>query len=88
MLLDILLGLLQALLSLIEWILPNWKLPEYVIYNLGWLISQMAKYNDLIPVTTLIWCISFVFLFELGLLIVNALGGIISILRGGGKIDV
>lgn len=82
------LTILNFVLQVIVWVMPNWRLPYEITDAFGLIISNLATWNTFIPIETFLYCISFILGFEIAVTIIKVTSGFISLLRGGGNLNV
>ena len=88
MLITLLIYIVSILVEVISFVLPAWGLPDYLIDGALVAINATLFYNSLFPLFEIIKCIILIFGFEVVIILARLVMGLISILRGGGKIDV
>jgi len=88
MIFSIIIYIFIGLLGIINFVIPNWDLPEPVYDVLSSSIASLNGLNFILPVDTILIFISLVLSFEISLLVFRVASGIISIIRGGGRIDI
>jgi len=88
MLIEFLIKIIVSLLSFINFLLPNWKLPETMLV-IPIQFSEFSKgLGYFLPMDEIFSAILLIILFETSVLTFRTITGIVSIIRGGGKIDV
>lgn len=88
MITDIILLLLSKILGLFTWFLPSWALGSSFLDGFSTIVSSAVSFNLFFPVSTVITIIFTVISFEILILIVKASSGLISLIRGGGSVDI
>jgi len=76
------------LLKAFNFIIPNWNLPDVVYTNFIDVMTPFYQLNFLIPVDVLIQMFILFVVFEIVLLTIRLGSGFISLVRGGGAIDI
>jgi len=88
MIMTLLIKTFSALISFMAWLLPGWKLPEYLIEVFVEFIGFILIWRTTLPVETILTCLSIIIGFELALLSTRLILGLFSLLRGGGEIKI
>lgn len=88
MLTDILLSLLTWVLNIASQTFPTFNLPSDIMYNLTILYSKGMTLNYILPLVEIRNWLILILLFETFILIARLVSGVISLVRGGGKIDI
>jgi len=88
MLVDILFAITGVLIKIFNAIIPNWSLPDEMITALSYFGVYISKFNDLFPVADLFVVIGIALAIEIILMLIRWAAGFLSIIRGGGKIDI
>lgn len=84
MIVDLFFAIIGFMLKIIDWLTPNWNLPNNISYAFAIFFDRVIKFNEFFPTIALVKCLSVVFTFNLMIIITNYTVGIISLLRGGG----
>lgn len=69
-------------------LMPSWRLPSEFLYPLENFTQFIALLNGFIPIQEMFSIIIIVIIFESSLFLTKFLLGFLSILRGGGKVDI
>lgn len=88
MIMDILLFILNIFLKLGAILLPSWGIPETYFSAFDTIEVGLKYINGIIPIDVIFNCILFLFSFVVIKLLVKLAIGILSIIRGGGNIDI
>lgn len=88
MIVNILITLIVWLLKIFNAVIPNWDLPSEVYLNAESILTTFYQLNFLIPVDILLQMIILVVVFETVVLLTRIGSGMISLIRGGGHIDI
>lgn len=88
MIFDILLSMFSVLISFFAMLLPNWGIPADVLEGVRYFFQYAFVIDGILPVTTIFICVSTILVFESFILISKLIGGIISIIRGGGDLEI
>lgn len=88
MIIGIVIKLFTFVLNIAIWILPDWALPDLYLSSSHQIILYSQSLNDIFPVTDLLVVMTGLFAFELTIIIAKLTLGAISLLRGGGRVDV
>lgn len=76
------------LMWLVSAVLPSWDLPQGVYDSFDTSINLLLFMNYFFPMRTLMVCILSVFFVYLLKYFIKLIGSFISILRGGGNLDL
>lgn len=76
------------ILGAVAYLLPDWQLPNYIIQSLSEASSHIGLFNEFFPITALFKGLLLIIGFELVMLSVKLISGILSLIRGGGNIDL
>lgn len=88
MIINILLTVIKYFLSMLIWLLPEWDLPPEIFNGINTLYASGLSWNWLFPVETLYQVLTYMIYINLCYLAVKAGAGLLSLLRGGGKLDI
>lgn len=88
MLIEILLSLISYLIRFFAWLLPNWQLPDNITESFKDIISGIFAWDFLFPIVEISQVLFIIITFEITLLTARSIAGIISLIRGGGRIDI
>lgn len=88
MIIEILIKLFSALMGSLSWILPDWRLPELVDTSVNVFYTHVLAWDWLFPFSTMMQIMVTLVLFHSGILFVRGAFGLLSLLRGGGKMDI
>lgn len=76
------------LLKLFNTVIPNWNLPSEMYTQTQSVLTTFYQLNFLIPVDILLQMFILVIVFEMVILIIRMSSGLISLIRGGGTLDI
>jgi len=88
MLVDMLFAVTGVLIKIFNAIIPNWSLPEEMITALSYFGVYISKFNDPCPIADLFVVVGIARSVEIILMLVRWAAGFLSLIRGGGKIDI
>lgn len=88
MLLTIIIELGIFLLTLLGWLLPVWQIPDKFVDAFSWALNLIFQWNGVLPVRSMFYILTVIITFEIMILLVRFIAGFISVIRGGGKVDV
>lgn len=74
--------------NFISWMLPDWILPSRIITTWEGLIVYFNIFNGFFPLATAFNCFLIILAFEIAIIISRMLFGLISLIRGGGSVDI
>ena len=88
MIIGAILWLVSWIVSIIAHLLPQLLLPAYVLEPIKELIAAALKFDGLIPVQTILQCLTFIIAFEIGMFVLKIVIGIFNYVRGTGSIEL
>lgn len=88
MILDLIITFWGGLIAVLDWLLPNWSLPDYMFTFMDETNGIVMMLNGFLPVKAFIICLGLVLSFEGGILLFKLITGFMSLIRGGGKVDI
>lgn len=88
MIIELFMTVYIMLVGLINKVLPDWSFPDAYITSLSNLFVYARSLDELFPMRAIIGVILFSISFEFAYIGYKALSGLISLIRGGGKMDV
>lgn len=88
MLTTLIISIVSVLLTVFSLILPSWALPSYIVNSFTSGIQYIYFLNEFLPLNAIIKSLLIIFSFEVIILSARLVVGLISIVRGGGKIDI
>lgn len=88
MIIGIFIKIISVFLALVSAILPTWQLPSEVIAPFSLIAGYLTILNAYFPIGVLLQCILIALAFEACVLTIRLVLGILSTIRGGGKIDI
>lgn len=88
MIVAILFMIVNFLIKILIFFLPSWNLPAEPFNYLAQGYYTIIQFSDIFPVQTFFIVLSLILTFELFMILARFGAGIISIIRGGGKIDI
>lgn len=88
MIVELLINVADLIASVLAWLLPDWKLPDFLIssYTIGY--NSFMMFNVVLPLVAIFNCLMVFILYYFFLLMSRLAFGLISLIRGGGKIDI
>jgi hypothetical protein len=88
MILTLIISIITLLIKIVEVILPNWGLPDSLVNSSAYFLEQVYMWNTYFPIKAFSYSILMVLGFHLIVMTWNFASGLISIIRGGGKINI
>lgn len=88
MILTILFNFVEFLFDLISILLPSWRLPIEFINAFEYVVLAVLSWDAILPMSEMLIVMSVIITFEVSILFTRMIFGFLSIIRGGGKIDV
>lgn len=88
MLVNILISIINMLMAFLKFAIPNWFIPDSIQEGFAFMIDEALKFNGVIPMSAILLCISVILWFHIIRITFNLMSGFISIIRGGGKMEV
>jgi hypothetical protein len=88
MIVEIFIVIYTKLLEFFAWILPSWRINDDFLSGFITVIESALAFDAFFPVITLLAVITTIISFEFIVLVAKAGVGILSIVRGGGRIDI
>ncbi len=88
MITTLIVNLISVLLSIVSVVLPAWRLPDYIIDSFRGAIDILLVFNFALPVNAAIKSFIIILTFESTILFARLVLSLITIIRGGGKIEV
>lgn len=88
MIVEILIKIANYFVKFMVWALPEVSLPEEIPGTLMTFINYAMSFNGFLPMKLIIYFFGFAILIETSFFFINLIFGIISLIRGGGKIKV
>jgi hypothetical protein len=85
MIIDVLIYILHWLTSGLDLIIPNWALPDEMMTAVGYGMEIVYFFDELFPIHVIIELILLFISFELTILLVKLIIGLIAMLRGSGQ---
>jgi len=76
------------LIDVLSFILPTWALPVWLVNGWATAMQAILFYNNFFPLNEIIKCCIIILAFEIVILTARLVVGVISIVRGGGRIDI
>lgn len=76
------------LFSVIGAIIPAWKLPNYIIDPVNEVAGFFNLLNGYLPMTAFLKVLILIIGFEITIMTAKVVLGILSLIRGGGKVDI
>lgn len=80
--------LISIFLKLITALLPAWALPSYILEAFFDFTGQILFFNGYAPVVAFFQVIIIVISFEIAIITARIITGVMSLIRGGGKIEI
>ena len=80
--------LIYALTLVFDLILPSWALPDTMMTAVTTGFQIVWFFNEVLPISACIQVFMLIIGFEFSLLLVRLVFGFISLVRGGGKVDI
>jgi len=81
-------GLLKIMINAISLMIPNWLVPDIMQNGFLSIIESALSVNGFLPMKAIFYSLNTILLFHITVWTINAVGGLISIIRGGGNIKV
>lgn len=78
----------SILLRVVAFIAPEWRLPDFILIGFDYFITNIVLWNNFFPIWAVTKCIIIIIAFQLALTLARITMGTLSIIRGGGKIDI
>lgn len=88
MIFGIFIEIFSIFLKLISKVLPSWDLPQEVYYYLGQGAEIFSSLDFIIDTSLIFTAITIIISFEIVVLTFRLVSGLISLLRGGGSVDL
>jgi len=88
MIVSLLLLIASLFYALTAAILPNWSLPDPLISALDSVTLGFTLFNTVIPLTTIASCAFIILIFHFSIIGLRMVFGGLSLVRGGGKLDL
>ena len=88
MIVELLIDLFSIFTGVISKLLPNWSIPDTFINAFSYLGVYSLKFNAVLPIKAIITVLFIMISFELIIIGIRIITGLLSLLRGGGKLDV
>lgn len=88
MIVTLIYNILSPCLEFINLLSPEWDLPVAAYDMLYDLAVFVYGFNAIFPISTLIACICAAMIFEFSILFIRLAVGVVSLIRGGGSIDI
>lgn len=88
MIVEILIKFCQLLLFIFDRLLPNWSLPDEYISAFSSFSVGILKWDGIIPLQAILYVIIAILTFEGLMLMYKAITGLVSLIRGGGNMDI
>lgn len=82
------LKIIVLLFSLIGALLPEWRLPDYILNSFSSGMDHVLFFNNYLPIVAGFKIFILILSFEVTLILARIIFGVISVVRGGGKIEV
>lgn len=81
-------NIISVFMGLVSAIMPSWRLPTYIISAFEDSLNVLYVFNGYFPVDACIKVGIIIFSFHITILTARLIFGLISIIRGGGKVEV
>ena len=88
MITGLLLWIINILILLVCAILPAWSLPTWLLEMFTEIGSAINLFNDYLPLVAALQVFLLILAFEIAIMTFRLGMGLISIFRGGGKVDI
>jgi len=88
MIITLFLNISSYFFGFIAFLLPDWILPHYVTETWNGSISFLALVNGFFPVNAVMQVFILILMFEFFIIISRLIMGLVSLVRGGGNVDI
>lgn len=79
---------ISLFMGLIGAMLPTWRIPEYIMTTFDNSIGHVLLFDGYFPVTEAFQVAILIIVFETTILTARLIMGLVSIIRGGGRIEI
>jgi len=88
MITSIYLSLSAWFINLLAGMLPDWTISDEIVQSTTMAINNVYLYDDVLPIRLLFFGLIFIITFEIIILTIRGIFGLMSFVRGGGNIDL
>jgi len=88
MIVTLILKLITMFVEVLTFLLPKWAIPDYIVNAFQVITDQISGLNSILPLQEILNVLVLGILFEIAVLFFRLLFGLISLVRGGGKVDL
>jgi len=81
-------GLLKIMLNAVAILIPNWLIPDAIEVGFSSIINSALSIDGLLPIGAILISLNTILFFHITVWTVNSVGGLISIVRGGGTLKI
>jgi len=85
---ELIMAITGALLKFISWILPTWQLPVVVTEAFDTIAEHVMAMNVFIPIEAVVTGLGIIAGFEIAILIAHLIASLVTLIRGGGAVDI
>lgn len=80
--------IISIFMNLVSAILPAWRLPDVIVNAFSTFINAIVIFSAFDSFVAIATVLIVIFSFEITILTARLIAGLLSLIRGGGKIDI